>query len=96
MAPIRAHGWRSKIPMNLKESFPLNPEHHLTPGPLPHFVAERETEIAVVITVQGFNTRNWLRGILTPTLLGEEREKRSSVRPDPHFKPHPFAAILKT
>jgi hypothetical protein len=23
---------------------PLNPEHHLTPGPLPHFVAEREME----------------------------------------------------
>jgi hypothetical protein len=68
MAPMRVRFGRSKLSMNLKESIPLSPEHHLTPSPLPHFVAERETEIAVVVSVQGFNARNWLRGILTPPL----------------------------
>jgi hypothetical protein len=36
----------------------------------------RETEIAVVVAVQGFIARNWLRGILTPTVTNRlERVK---------------------
>jgi len=39
--------WRvseKKFPNKNMELRPLDPKHHLTPGPLPHFVAERETD----------------------------------------------------
>jgi hypothetical protein len=31
--------------MNKQISFPPDPKLHLTPGPLPHFVAEREKNL---------------------------------------------------
>ncbi len=36
---------------------PLNPKHHLTPCPLPHFVAERELGNHAHAYAQGFFLR---------------------------------------
>jgi hypothetical protein len=42
---------------------PLSPEHHLTPGPLPHFMAERETERRRIFESFAANENGWCRGI---------------------------------
>jgi hypothetical protein len=52
----------------------MNPKCLLTPT-LSSFLGRRGRRSLGLHTVQGFNARNWLRGILTPALSPAERVK---------------------
>ena len=73
-----------------REPLPLNPKSLLSPT-LSSFLGRRGRRSLGLHAVQGFNARNWLRGILTPALSpfgwGEgDKTRASSV--DHHFEAH--------